>query len=89
MSGEHKCSLLLHKPPELAFLHVESALFVAHELEKLLDEDMTEEEAREFEEAEAIGRKFLAWNLADETVIERPPKDIVAEILGAKGEGEE
>lgn len=61
-----------------------SALFTAHELEKLLDEDMTEEEARELEEAEAIGRKFLAWNLDDETVVDRPPKDIVAEILGVR-----
>lgn len=59
-----------------------SALFAAHELEKLLDEDMTEEEARELEEVEAIGRKFLAWDLNDETAMDRPPKEIVAEILG-------
>ncbi|KAF9644907.1 hypothetical protein BDM02DRAFT_3157041 [Thelephora ganbajun] len=59
-----------------------SILFAAHELEKLLDEDMTEEEARELEEAEAIGRKFLAWNLDDETATDKPPKDFVAEILG-------
>ena len=59
-----------------------STLLAAHELEKLLDEDMTEEEARELEEAEAIGRKFLAWNLDDETAMDRPPKEFVAEILG-------
>ena len=57
-------------------------MLTAHELEKLLDEDMTEEEARELEEAEAIGRKFLAWNLGDETATDRPPKEFVAEILG-------
>jgi DNA mismatch repair protein MSH5 len=59
-----------------------SALFAAHELEKLLDEDMTEEEARELEEAEAIGRRFLAWNLDDETVMDRPLKEFIAEMLG-------
>ena len=59
----------------------ESAVLTAHELEKLLDEDMTEEEARELEEAEAIGRKFLAWNLDDEAAMDRPPKEFVAEIL--------
>jgi DNA mismatch repair protein MSH5 len=79
----------LADPLELTFIYLVSALFAAHELEKLLDEDMTEEEARELAEAEAIGRKFLAWNLDDETVMDRPPKDIVAEILGVKGEDEE
>jgi len=59
-----------------------STLFAAHEVEKLLDEDMTEDEARELEEAEAIGRKFLAWNLDDETAMDKPPKEFVAEILG-------
>ena len=57
-------------------------MFTAHALEKLLDEDMTEEEARELEEAEAIGRSFLAWNLDDETAMDRSPKESVAEILG-------
>ena len=61
---------------------LESALFVAYELEKLLDEDMTEEEARELEEVEAIGRKFLAWDLGDETAMDNPPKEFVAEVLG-------
>lgn len=63
-------------------LERESAAFAAHELEKLLDEDMTEEEAKELEEAEAIGRKFLAWNLDDETAMDRSPKEFVADILG-------
>jgi len=63
-------------------MNLESALLAAHELEKLLDEDMTEEEARELEEVEAIGRRFLAWDLNDETAMDRPPKEFVAEILG-------
>ena len=66
-----------------------SALFTTHELEKLLDEDMTEEEARELEEAETIGRKFLTWNLDDETIMDRPLKEAVAEILGAKNDDQE
>ncbi|KAF9783468.1 muts domain V-domain-containing protein [Thelephora terrestris] len=66
-----------------------SALLAAHELEKLLDEDMTEEELRELEEAEAIGRNFLAWNLDDETAMDRPPKEVVAEILGMKNEDQD
>jgi len=61
---------------------LKSALFAVHELEKLLDEDMTEEEARELEEVEAIGRKFLAWDLSDEAAMDKPPKEFVAEILG-------
>ena len=70
----------------LKLMDLESALFAAHELEKLLDEDMTEEEARELEEAEAIGRKFLAWDLSDETAMDKPPKEFVAEILGMMGD---
>ena len=70
-------------------MQLESALFAAHELEKLLDEDMTEAEARELEEAEEIGRKFLAWNLDDGTVTDRPPKEVVAEVLGTKMENRE
>ena len=67
--------------PTNSHVELESAVFIAHELEKLLDEDMTEEEARELEEAEAIGRRFLAWNLDDETAMDRPLKEFVAEIL--------
>ena len=50
---------------------------------------MTEEEARELEEAEEIGRKFLAWNLDDGTATDRPPKEVVAEVLGTKMENRE
>ena len=57
----------------------ESALFAAHELEKLLDEDMTEE-ARELEGVEAIGGKFLAWDL-NETTMDKPLKEFVVEML--------
>ena len=71
----------------LELTNLESALFAAHELEKLLDEDMTEEEARELEEVEAIGRRFLAWDLNDETAIDQPPKEFVAEVLGMTNDG--
>ena len=47
---------------------------------------MTEEEVRELEEAEAIGRKFLAWNLGDVTAVDQPPKGFVAEVLGMVNE---
>jgi hypothetical protein len=43
---------------------------------------MTEEETRELEEAEAIGRRFLAWDLDDETAMDQPPKEFVAEDFG-------
>jgi len=66
----------------LKLTDLKSALFAAHELEKLLDEDMTEEEARELEEVETIGRKFLTWDLGDEAAMDKPPKEFVAEILG-------
>ena len=77
---------LVAQMPLSLHLECKSATFAAHELEKLLDEDMTEEEARELEEAEEIGRKFLAWNLDDETALDRPPKEVVAEILGMTNE---
>ena len=50
---------------------------------------MTEEEARELEEAEAIGRRFLAWDLDSETMMDRPLKESVAVILGTVGEDQE
>jgi len=59
----------------------ESALFAAHEPEKLLDEDMTEEEARELEKVEAIGRNFLAWDLNDETAMDKPLRYFFVEML--------
>ena len=49
----------------------ESVLFAAHELE----------EARELEEVEAIGGKFLAWDL-NETTMDKPLKEFVVEMLG-------
>ncbi|KAI0087825.1 muts domain V-domain-containing protein [Irpex rosettiformis] len=40
-----------------------SRLLSTHELGLLLDEDMTDKERVEFEEAEEVCRKFLAWDL--------------------------
>jgi len=36
-----------------------------HEIGQLLDEEMSEEERAELADAEAVCRKFLAWNLDD------------------------
>ena len=48
-----------------------SQLLSRHELGRLLDEEMTEKERQELEEAEAVCRRFLAWDLkADEENIE-------------------
>ena len=83
MLGDHRRQHWSRECPETnQHLGLESAAFTAHELERLLDEDMTEEEARELEEAEAIGRKFLAWNLGDVTAVDQPPKGFATEVLG-------
>jgi DNA mismatch repair protein MSH5 len=34
-----------------------------HELGQLLDENMTEEDIRDLEDAEAVFRRFLAWDI--------------------------
>lgn len=50
----------------LKLMDLASALFITHELDKLLDEDIIVE-ARELKGVEGVGRNFLAWNLDDET----------------------
>ncbi|PPR05412.1 hypothetical protein CVT24_008026 [Panaeolus cyanescens] len=40
-----------------------SSLLVKHEIGRLLDEDMTQEERQALEDAEAVCRRFLAWDL--------------------------
>lgn len=43
-----------------------------HNLPRLLDEDMTEEEKTELEEGEAVCRRFLEWDLkADDDDVKR------------------
>lgn len=43
-----------------------SQLISAHELGRLLDEEMTVEERADLEDAEAVCRRFLEWNLSPE-----------------------
>ena len=51
-----------------------SNLISAHDLTRLLDEEMTEKERLDLEDAEAVCRRFLAWDLdadQDENVKEK------------------
>ncbi|KAL4267599.1 DNA mismatch repair MutS family protein [Pleurotus pulmonarius] len=59
-----------------------SELISKHEIVRLLDEEMTEEERGQLEEAEAICRRFIAWDLQAEA---EDPSDIhrkLATVLG-------
>jgi DNA mismatch repair protein MSH5 len=56
-----------------------SRLISSHEIGKLLDEEMTGQERKELEEAEAICRRFLMWNLESE---ECNVRQKLAEVLG-------
>ncbi|KAG9227708.1 hypothetical protein CCMSSC00406_0000646 [Pleurotus cornucopiae] len=59
-----------------------SELISRHEIVQLLDEEMTEEERRELEDAEAVCRRFIAWDLEAEAA---DPSDIhgkLATVLG-------
>ncbi|KAH9941054.1 muts domain V-domain-containing protein [Amylocystis lapponica] len=60
-----------------------SKLLVTHELGKLLDEEMDDDERRALEEAEEVCRRFLAWDLArDGERVQRSVKEVLAEVLG-------
>ncbi len=54
-----------------------------HELGRLLDEEITEEERKDLEDAEAVCRRFLAWDLENE---HGNVKMRLAEILGSTNE---
>ncbi|KAI0802089.1 muts domain V-domain-containing protein [Irpex lacteus] len=58
------CALLFGLPRQVVqrARHVTHLLSI-HELGRLLDEDMSEKERSEFEVAEEVCRKFLAWDL--------------------------
>lgn len=54
-----------------------------HELGRLLDEEMTEEEKLELERAEKVCRSFLAWNLeAEKETGEADVKRMLRKITG-------
>jgi DNA mismatch repair protein MSH5 len=57
-----------------------SHLLSTHELGQLLDEEMTEAEMDELEQAEAVCRRFMTWNL-EETKVSVCTKKRLAEVL--------
>ncbi|KAK0503937.1 DNA mismatch repair protein MutS [Armillaria luteobubalina] len=84
VSHAAKCAEIFGLPSRV----VERAQYVSemisnHELSRLLDEEMTEEERKELEDAEAVCRRFLAWDLENE---HGNVKKKLAEILGSTDE---
>lgn len=63
-----------------------SHLIATHELGQLLDEEMTEKEILDLADAEAVCRRFLAWDLEDG---HGDVKGRLAEVLGIKDDEEE
>ncbi|KAI9573599.1 DNA mismatch repair protein MutS [Boletus coccyginus] len=60
-----------------------SELLVQHELGKLLEEKMTDEERLDLQAAEEVARRFLEWDLtSDEAVYQTGVKARLAEVLG-------
>jgi DNA mismatch repair protein MSH5 len=59
-------------------------LISTHELGRLLDEEMTDKEREDLEDAEAVCRKFLQWNLDGDGG--GNVKGRLAEVLGRKVE---
>lgn len=58
-------------------------LLSTHSLGKLLDEDMTEAERADLEEAEAVCRRFLAWDFTERDPARKGSvKERLAEVLG-------
>jgi DNA mismatch repair protein MSH5 len=62
-------------------LHYPSQLLSTHEIGQLLDEAMSEKEVHDLQDAEAVCRKFLAWDLQDEKE-QHNVKMRLANILG-------
>ncbi|KAG5735367.1 Prohibitin-2 [Termitomyces sp. T112] len=60
-----------------------SHLLSTHELGRLLDESMTEDERFDLQDAEAVCRRFLAWDL-DSPEQEADAKTMLARCLGRK-----
>ncbi|KAF9221022.1 hypothetical protein BS17DRAFT_713109 [Gyrodon lividus] len=60
-----------------------SELLAEHELGKLLEEQMTDEERLDLQAAEEVARRFLEWNLtSDEAAHQSGVKARLAEVLG-------
>ncbi|KAG6890840.1 hypothetical protein C0995_003273 [Termitomyces sp. Mi166 len=60
-----------------------SHLLSTHELGRLLDEGMTEEERLDLQDAEAVCRRFLTWDL-DSPEQEADAKTMLAQCIGRK-----
>ncbi|KAJ3876937.1 DNA mismatch repair protein MutS [Lentinula edodes] len=80
-----KCAELFGIPPRLVQrAQYVSQLLSSYEIGRLLDERMSEKEVLELEEAEAICRRFLGWNL---TVNNAGAKKKLGEVLGRQHAG--
>jgi len=65
-----------------------SHLISTHEVGQLLDEEMSDGERLDLENAAAVCRKFLAWNLHENGKVERGDvKAKLAEVLGRNVDG--
>ena len=65
-----------------------SELLAKHELGKLLEEKMTDEERLDLQVAEEVARRFLEWDLtSDEAVYQTGVKARLAEVLGRDADG--
>ncbi|KAL1744418.1 DNA mismatch repair protein MutS [Schizophyllum fasciatum] len=69
----------------LSHFYLTGRLLSTHELGQLLDEDMTAGEREELEEAEAVCRRFLAWDLREDDG--EDVKSKLARVLGRDVEG--
>ncbi|KAJ6559109.1 DNA mismatch repair protein MutS [Mycena vulgaris] len=80
-----KCAEIFGVPSRIVrrAQHV-SQLISTHELGRLLDEEMTDTERVDLEDAEAVCRKFLQWNLEGDGG--GNVKGRLAEVLGRKDE---
>ncbi|KAJ7459929.1 DNA mismatch repair protein MutS [Mycena latifolia] len=80
-----KCAEIFGVPARIVqrAQHV-SRLISTHELGRLLDEEMTENERADLEDAEAVCRRFLQWNLEGDGG--GNVKGRLAEVLGRKDE---
>ena len=69
--------------PLIRFRSQSSDLLAKHELGKLLEEKMTDEEKLDLQAAEEVARRFLEWDLtSDEAVYQTGVKARLAEVLG-------
>ncbi|KAG6377088.1 muts domain V-domain-containing protein [Boletus reticuloceps] len=65
-----------------------SELLAKHELGKLLEENMTDEELLDLQAAEEVARRFLEWDLtSDEAIYQTGVKARLAEVLGRDPDG--